>query len=156
MLKKEYLFPLTVMGIGGLFFYQSFHLTNTMPQPMSSALYARIVIIIVELLGLFTIISEMRKKPAECKDAPRAAKEKTADYQSYAVIVLSIIYGISFAYIGYSVTSFAFVFILIWLLSAKTKKELLKGLLVSVLVTGFLFLCFKKFLNIYFMESLLF
>ena len=144
------------MAIGGLFFYQSFHLTSTMPQPMSSALYARIIIIFVELMGTIYIISDLMKRPPAPKEAVKAPQAQAGTLQSYAVIVLSIAYGISFAYIGYCVTSFAFVLLMIWLLSRKTSKEFLRALLVSVIVTGLLFLCFKKFLNIYFMESLLF
>ena len=156
MLKKEYLFPLTVMAIGGLLFYQSFHLTSTMPQPMSSALYARIIIIFVELMGVIFIVSDMLKRSPAPKKKVVSAEDKTTSLQSLAIIVLSIAYGISFAYIGYCVTSFAFLFLLIWMLSRKTSKELVKALMISVIVTGLLFLCFQKFLNIYFMESLLF
>ena len=162
MLKKEYLFPLTVMAAGWILFYQSFHLTLTMEQPMDSALYSRIIIIFLELMGAIYIVTDVWKHRSDPKAAAVEKKVLTPEaratkLRSNIVIVLSLAYGIGFAYIGYCVTSFAMVFTMICMLVAKrNRKEIIKAFVISMIVTSFLYVCFKAILNIYFMDPILF
>jgi len=155
--KKEYLPTVFVMLMGVTIFIASLGLESSMYQPLGAACYSRIIIGLLLLCGIGSLWSTRRKLAAskESVETKKTAGDGSRLKMSLFV-VLVVLYGLGFMWLGFFSSSFLFISLSVFLLSGQRPIDLGRGVATAVVVVGLVYVCFKYFLNLYFPEVWLF
>jgi putative tricarboxylic transport membrane protein len=152
----ETLFITGIMILGALMFYLTFDLPPSWYQPLGAAVYARVIVSVLEILCLVVVIQGFGKTKGK-KDARSAMPETDKTRPPMLASGLMVLaYGLAVTFIGYFVSSFIFMILFIFVLSARSFKVIPKAVAVGLVVMTTLYIFLKYFLNLYFPETWLF
>ena len=154
--KGETVFLAGIMILGALMFYLTFDLPPSWYQPLGASVYARIILSILELLCLIVLLRNLGRtqKRGDAPDSAPKPDRVSPPMRSSGIIVF--LYGLAVTFVGYFVSSFLFIVVLIFVLSARAVRMIPKAAAVGLLVMTTLYIFLKYFLNLYFPETWLF
>jgi hypothetical protein len=151
----EIIFLVALILLGAYIFYRTFFLPPSFHQILGAAAYPRFIVGFLSILCLIILAQKLKEKPA----APEGSKPgQPTDARPPLLIsaLLVIAYGLGFSFLGYFVSSFIFIVVLIYVLSGYLPRIIPWATLISAAVTAFMYLFLVQFLDIYFPETWLF
>jgi hypothetical protein len=153
---EENIFLAVFMLWGAYIFYRTFLLPPSYHQTVGAAVYPRFIVGLLTILFSAVFIQKSKVKrlkvPAEIETQVHSDSRPPLLISALVVIA----YGLGFTFVGYFVSSFIFIVILISVLSDYSPGLIPRAVLISTSVTGLIYLFLVKFLNLYFPESWLF
>ena len=132
---------------------------GTLSYPRESAYFPRFIIGLLGFLGCFLLTKEVYKWVKKT-DLPKADSGETTPiwnqpaYRKVAMMIASsVIYLLILSKVGFFITTFAYLPVMIWLLGIKKPATIAFS---TGFVVFFIFLIFRMFLKVPFPEGLLF
>lgn len=152
----EIIFLSVLMILGVYIFYQTFFLPPSYYQLLGAAAYPRLIVALLAILCLVVLAQKNKAKPSTAPAGIEPSRPSGARPPLLASALLVVAYGLGFTFLGYFVSSFIFIVLLVYVLSGYLPKVIPKAILISAAVTGFMYLFLMQFLNLYFPQAWLF
>ena len=152
----EIIFLAVLMLLGAYIFYRTFFLPPSFHQILGAAVYPRLIVGLLAILCLMVLWRKIKTAPFAAPAKAGAAPAGGAKPPLLASSLLVAAYGLGFTFLGYFVSSFVFIVLLVFVLSGYSRKVIPRAVLISAAVTALMYLFLVCFLDLYFPATLLF
>jgi len=149
-MKKYDIILSCVLFIGSiaLYFYaETFPFNEDKNIVLNPGFYPQFLAIIMGVLALLLLVTTLRKKFKDIENNWKQGSIKSIRLTFFTLIMV-IIYPIGLQYIGFLLTTLFFTFVLIYVLSDKSKYDVRFMSFVSFVITLIVFFVFDIILNI--------
>jgi len=154
--KKDLISSITLLGYAGILYIAADKLPTriSVSKVLNTGFYPQLLSIILAVLSILLLISALRK-PSDADKGERVFKTRDSLLLFLLTMGMLALFPIVMEVLGFAVTCFSFVSIMVFLLSGKGKRNALVNLAVSLGITFLTYGVFKLLLAIPFPSGLL-